>query len=259
MKVNDIIHEGINLDKPVPISNRRHFKLFLRGKGHKAIGQGADATVYHTGQGVVTRTAAISTLDDPYLTFLKKVAIPNQNNPFFARIYNAKLYENADWKPSDDYDDYYNDAESRRGIYNDPDEGKKYGLVVQMEKLVPMQHEKLKDVLPHVFRQMGVTEQLFKDTMAAVPDDIKKYPKGQVSSQMITLFAKAIVNEDILRMLASKAENPQFVKAVKALQIGVKFGLDLHHNNAMFRLTPHGPQLVIIDPYNPASEYNDES
>ena len=29
-----------------------------------------------------------------------------------------------------------------------------------------------------------------------------------------------------------------------------KFGQDLHGNNWMIRLTAHGPQLVIIDPFS---------
>ena len=51
-------------------------------------------------------------------------------------------------------------------------------------------------------------------------------------------------------MMTKYAQNPAFKEAmVKIEEWAQMFSYDLHAGNWMFRLTPHGPQLVIIDPY----------
>jgi len=162
--------------------------------------------------------------DDEYVEFVK-VVIANQNNPFFPKLYNAKVYET------------YKDVDKE--ISPEMMAGAKYKLVLHMEKLHSLSGEKTFDAALSTLEQLGF--------------DVANYNTGQSDSRILDQILDRSFDEPSDRKaLANKTKNPALKKALLLLEpFFVKFGNDMHSGNAMFRLTGTGPQLVIIDPFLP--------
>jgi hypothetical protein len=99
-----------------------------------------------------------------------------------------------------------------------------------MERLHKIDDKKLRDVFQFHKEKLGIQHYQFKDW-----------------KEMQTDFNDPSEREIIL----DQATDPKFVEAMKIITSN-DIGLDFHFGNIMFRLTAHGPQLVLIDPYAPA-------
>lgn len=238
MKVNDIL-EKVDLDNPVELKGmwNQNFqrKRTPRGRSNQAGETGAEGSAYHDGPGTVTKIAKIKSLESPYLTFLRDVVLKHQDNLFFPKIYHAKLYKTPQQMDHD------------------------YGLILQMEKLASFESDKLKETMPHLFDQLGIRDrhQLVQHIEGENRGGSKRF-KGLWQNDPIQALANsihlALESPTIARILMKETTNPQFSEALKATvpyTHSKKFGGDLHGGNLMVRLTGHGPQLVIIDPFSP--------
>jgi hypothetical protein len=226
------LFEKSDISEATPINFKG--RTFLPISGDLA-GEGVQARVYHTGQGMVTKIAAFERMEDPTITFLKLV-LENQDNPFFPRIYHARIYK---------------DKTGERDHML---------LIIQMEKLTSLLSPKIRDAAAALFKQLGI--ELTKKQQDNL--DVLTNPK-MVANRHVSMLASNIddiyfdVDDRTLDKNLQKSKNPKFNEAVKLLYPYVEFGMsDLHANNWMVRLTPHGPQLVIIDPFTPESFRNEE-
>jgi hypothetical protein len=239
MKLKEIILETIDITKSTPVD----FKgtEFFPISGDLA-GQGVQAMVYHTGQGVVTKMAIIHNEvgeSDPTLIFLKLI-LQHRDNPFFPKIYHAKIYEDKTGEQSHKL------------------------LLIQMEKLTSIENPKMHDVVMELFQRLGLISQ----------DRIQKIQRRGIQQKNdletirhATLYNAAIGIDDLTDRWASKtkkdklkaqvfktAKNPKFKQAIQILEPYMQeYGSDMHEGNWMVRLTGAGPQLVIIDPFQPLS------
>jgi hypothetical protein len=216
MKLSEIIQEAIDLDNAIPV-NLKHGKNLPDIKGEH-LGQGVEATAYHTGQGTITKIIEInpneSPKDNSTIRFLKLI-LQHQDNPFFPRIYNAKLYRNRNYKSTQQKIEYF--------------------MMVQIEKLTPISQKNIYDILPSIFKQIGVNPTK------------EKYDDNDI-------YTQALLDMDVseLKELSTRSKNPKFKEAINLLAPYItRYGNDLHDENLMIRLTPHGPQLVITDPIPP--------
>jgi len=121
---------------------------------------------------------------------------------------------------------------SAKMVYNNQTDG--YQLVTTMEKLIPLTGEKIKDASAQLMKQLGITTRKpFSHDEDWTPNLWKWFDKPRNRSK-----------------LRRETKNPQLKQALELLEPYIKkFGQDLHTNNFMIRLTGHGPQLVILDPY----------
>lgn len=178
----------------------------------KSVGlRGLRTTTYDVGPpGTVTKRVWIPDAFHPVLAFLRTIR-RHPDNPFFPRVFHAKLYR----------------VPGKKRIL----------LVVQMERLHELDDKHLIDALPHIMRQIGVDlpEERYQNQIGYVVD-------------IANLFSTSKGRAKLKR--ASKS--PQFVEAMNVLESDLQhYGSDLHGANFMLRLTGHGPQLVIIDPFIP--------
>ncbi len=215
MKLQELL-EGIDLTKSTPIQlKNRNGRVLIPTSGDLA-GEGVQATVRHTGQGIVTKSAGITGPTDPAVEFLK-IILDNQDNPFFPKIYHARMYRSNTAKDDDHQ-----------------------FLVVQMEKLTPLTSSKIQDAALSLFNQLGFRG----DHVDDVARDIDRLASGSMSTSEVDNFL-------------NKTKNPNFKKAVNLILPHMrKHGSDFHGGNWMIRLTGSGPQLVIIDPFPPAVYIN---
>jgi len=128
MKLQELF-EKIDLTKTTPVKIRGKDVIPVSGD---LVGHGVQGKVYSTGTGVVTKSAVITGPGDPTVKFLKTV-IKHQDNPFFPKIYHAKIYKNKNSTSEDDY------------LY----------LVVQMEKLLPLTNPKIKETAIELLSRLG--------------------------------------------------------------------------------------------------------
>jgi len=229
MKLQEIICEKSDLSVATPINFKG--RTFLPISGDLA-GEGVQARVYHTGQGMVTKVASAESMDDPTLKFLK-IVLDNQDNPFFPKIYHARLYKDKTGQ-------------------------KEHMLiVVQMEKLTPLQSSKIEDAAIGLFHQLGFElNQSEEYKIAERPPEKQKQARIQYYARYVDMFFDA--TEEKREKLLKSSKNPQFNEAIRLLYPYVEYGMsDLHAANWMARLTKHGPQLVIIDPFTPDSFRNE--
>jgi hypothetical protein len=217
MKLSEILQEAINLDKPIPISLKSGLEIpDIKGE---LLGKGVEASAYHTGQGTITKIIGIDPDESPKVSsairFLKLI-LQHQDNPFFPRIYNAKLYRNRNYKGMRDAMEYF--------------------IMVQIEKLIPFSQKNIEDIIPALFKQIGI-------------NDDEEWNFKQIRD-----YKYAFIGADtaFLQKTAARSKNPKFKEAIELLVPYFKqHGMDLHHGNMMIRLTPHGPQLVLTDPLPP--------
>lgn len=102
----------------------------MAGKTKEELGSGVSAVAFKSKKpNTVSKISYHSSPNDGYIQYIKAIH-KNQNNPFFPRIYNAKLYQGE----SDDL----------------------YALYVEMEKLIPLKNERMIETAPHLFDQVGL-------------------------------------------------------------------------------------------------------
>lgn len=226
----------------------------------KKLGEGLFAEVYEGRKtNTVIKVADLNSPSDAYINFIRD-ALQNQNNPFFPRIYNAKLYDQDAADPQD--------AGKRPKSGRVPPGLRGYTLIVEMEKLLPLNHPKIIHALPHTienilasagieidefvhrFMNLDIEAEMADDNLTA--DQIE----DQIHQRMTNAAVKAFFQlsdwltdpEDIQKFI-EYTENEQLKQALKALaRLFEKHQVDLNVDNMMFRLTSTGPQLVITDP-----------
>lgn len=214
MKILDLLEADI----PRIDTNQRPMQL---SRKHKVLGQGKQGIAQRHGRdpNKVIKTSDIYTENpeqDEYVQFIKMI-LDHQNNPFFPRIYSAKM------------------------VYNNKTDS--YQLVTTMEKLMKLDNEKFEDSAKHLFKQLGFNTRNPLGTTY-------KFPQGNVSN-LWSWFQKPANRKKLM----ATTKNPQLKDAMTLLEPYIKkFGQDLHTGNIMVRLTGHGPQLVIIDPYTISSD-----
>lgn len=190
----------------------------LRQK-HKLLGAGIEAAIYqHRTKGDTVIKVIDNIRDnDPYIDFIK-VVLKHQDNPFFPRIYSAKKYHR--------------------------DEDDNIAIILQLEKLYPLNHPKIVHGTPHILKQLGIK---------ITPDDLEDEGIGnwlpaRYVDKIGTMFSTPSNREE----LVYNSKNPKFIEAMNILEPYFrKWGADLHGNNLLFRITSIGPQPVIIDPLLP--------
>ncbi len=230
MKIHELINERVDLSKPIPVDMKGRTYLPISGD---LVGDGAQAKVFDNDTGQVTKTAAIDPhkgMEDSAVVFAK-TAIKNQHNTFFPRIYHAVLFA---------------DKENPEAYQN---------LVVQMERLIPLSEDIIRDSAIRLFKQLG-----FDGNSSVITG---KQSKSSQIDRMTSQTRKVFSGEGgSLKELAKKSKSKDFIEAVSLLTKDTKkFRSDLHPGNWMVRLTPYGPQLVITDPFYPTTivPSNDES
>jgi len=175
------------------------------------IGSGMQSKVYphptHSDR-VVKVVKVFNPRNDSYVNFIRLIT-EHQNNPFFPRIYSAKMHKMPD------------SAETSMS----------YRLIMVMEKLHELDDERLMDAAEENLVRLGIPPEYIRD--------------ANNSDKMSVFFASPERRRD----LAQNTNNPQFKEAIELLEPYFEaFGQDMHSGNAMIRLTGSGPQIVIIDP-----------
>ena len=204
MKIQDLFEQKLAKYEFRPIPLKTPFK---KANKQKLIGQGVEADVFAS-SAPNTVVKIISRFNDSlgYLPFLKAI-IKHQDNPFFPKIHKIR-------------------------IYTDPGPHHQQTLVVKMEKLIPLQHERIADLGPSLFKQIGVD-----------PDKVD-------ALNPYSNFRLLLTNKRYRDEIAALAKNPKFEEAMYVLSpLFNRYGSDLHAENWMVRLTGSGPQLVITDPF----------
>lgn len=204
-----LINEIIQPDKIIKIN-----KNFDESKLGPLLGVGLYARVFKGKKpGTVIRVARLESKHDPYIKFLK-LALKHQDNPYFPRIYNAKLYYNR----------------SKKGTM-----GRNYILVIEMEKLVSVESEKIEDAFASFLYSLGY--------------DTKE---GSGLDRGIDRFLNDLTIVNGRQEIRQRAVSNGYQNLAEAIDVlGQLFQLfypDLHEGNIMIRLTGVGPQLVFIDP-----------
>jgi len=159
-------------------------------------------------------------MEDPQLdgqVALINLALANQNNPFFPRIHNAKIYKLPQ-------EDRY---------------GASYRMIVNMERL----------------RHMGIASIAGENKGTNNLTDASKHLLQMIGLQSGDIANKFKIgvflsNSNNRKYVREYSKNPQFVEAMNKMEpYFKKFHADLHGDNIMVRLTGSGPQLVLMDPF----------
>lgn len=211
-----LLNEILDVERPREIKKSIDpfgFPWRVAGKKGEELGGGVTAQAFKSDKpNTIRKVSYHKSLNDAYIQYIK-VILQHQDNPFFPRIYNAKIYKEPKTTHSQ-YKHYFFANEAS------------YALFIEMEKLIPLKNPKMINTAPHIFRQLGL--------------DYKDYDKSLWD------------NPYFIEEIKQESNNPQFVEAVNILEpLFDKFISDLHKNNMMVRLTSSGPQLVITDPFQP--------
>jgi len=188
---------------------------------------GDQAYVSATGVNTVTKTIDLLGRQDSILHFLR-LCQEHEGNPYFPKIYKAKVYA-------------YVNNEGR----------KKYGAIVQMERLVPSSSPKLSHIWPHILRNLGFNDRSIGEAEARIAKLKSADPANIARIYLLPLINSIEGYGEELSIVATRGLDPQFIEAVNVMLpvIEEHQGTDLGVHNFMFRLTSTGPQLVFIDPY----------
>lgn len=256
MKVYDILHEGLDNYKRIPVvtvktrpnigrnvskSNSRRDdetrKVHVLGSGVQGSAYG-----FKSRPNSVVKAARLQGLDDPYLRYVTTV-LQHQDNPFFPRIHNAKIleYTASRWDPRIQHADT---SEQQKESMRKP----QYTLMVNMEKLRPMSGN-LKDSASAMLQRLGID----KNDMNPASWGAEKSGPDDYGTDTWDRDLRAMFDDEGMRKeLANNTKNPQFKEALNIMEpIWNMHGADMKDDNIMIRLTPHGPQIVLVDPIYP--------
>ena len=155
------------------------------------------------------------------------MALDHQDNPFFPKIYNAKIYI---------YPLNHVGGHAHDGI-----------LYVEMERLHELNANKLRDNIEPILQSLGISSDLIKHNAELMTTS------NDYGGDMYYVLFDFFKDKESMKKLLASSKNPKFKQA---LQIILKTNdenyisnLDLHGGNLMFRLTGVGPQLVFSDPF----------
>lgn len=191
----------------------------------KRLGKGIEAQAFQSkSPNAVIKVVNITTdLEYHAYTQYLKIIKNNPDNPFFPRIYKTRVYTAP---------------KSERF-------GRKYYMVVHMEKLLPLERSNVIHNVGSLLKQIGIPKS-YADHIVATDPYSRNYIDVDVSIKLADLFD----NENTRREITNASKNPQFVEAMNEMEyLFQQFRSDLTANNFMIRITGHGPQLVITDPF----------
>jgi len=176
------------------------------------------ASAHPRQQNVVVKSAYVKDpKTDGYLKFIRLVQ-EHQDNPFFPKIYKAKMIKHSKY------------------------EG--YDLILTMERLHEANDPKISDAVVQNFERLGLPSNIAASTTK----------KGYES---VTASRKWLEDSSNRQELAKNTPNPKFREALNILEpLLAGSNNDLHARNWMVRLTSSGPQLVVIDPVLPGYPYS---
>lgn len=213
----------------IPVVHSKGVPFPKGGDDKSYIASGAQARVYlppslkNTNSIVkVANIRANNVRNDGYVQFINEV-LNRPNNPFFPRIYSAKIYEDK--------------------------QGRSYFVVV-MEKLHPVKRGNLREAAAALFQQLGITLdeiKKFRERQGRDTEIDSDYSVPDLSFDVGRMFA----NPGFVEYLLKQSNNEYFHEAMNVVEKvtqGSGIRIDLHTENWMVRLTGHGPQLVMIDP-----------
>lgn len=126
-----LLNEIIDVEHPREVKRSldpHTFPWKVAGKKGKEIGGGVTAQVFGSEKpNTIRKISYHASPNDAYIQYIK-IILQHQDNPFFPRIYNAKLYKKS-------------------GLY---------ALFMEMEKLISLKDPKMIDTAYHIFRQLGL-------------------------------------------------------------------------------------------------------
>lgn len=238
MKILDILNEasqsGMMLGN-IPFITRNDTKGLVDWSKMKHIDAGAEGDVYETRSGnsvlKVVRLHEMEAKNNSYMRFVS-VCLAHQDNPFFPKIFSAKVYR---IRP-----EQQQHTKTRRPAdspYDEVDEHAMNVLVVHMERLIPI------DMVSDAVRQ-----KVFGRLEMKTFTDNHHHPQKFKDK----LLANDLGTRRNVRKMIESTTNVNFRTALQALQhLFAVFDGDTHSGNWMIRNSGSGPQLVIIDPIQP--------
>ena len=196
------------------------------------IGKGRQAKVFEfpNKPGTVIKHVSVKEdfKTDVHANFIN-LAIKHQDNPFFPKIYNAKIYTNK----------------GKFGAEHAPGEKT---LVVQMEKLHPMNKSNISDSAQHLLYSIGIDNS--KPRGPETEEDPNPINNVQRSMDIDAVLRRAFEDSTKRMEIAENTKNPHLAKAIYALEpLFQSYDNDILIQNLMLRLTSTGPQLVFTDPF----------
>ena len=209
MKIQTILEELVNVNY-----GKREVKDFPNvEKSRKTTNSGSFSTVRQDKDPHLVVKYPYGEGTDGFWKFIEKVVIPNQDsNIFLPKVYN------------------FNVLQKRIS-----EEGYKFKPYLKMERLF----QPFEDAERRISREalVDLHQRLFITT-------------EQDLNQMDRMTATEI-HEKMAKSLKSKVKDEDLKATLKLIyDFCEKYGYkpDLHEGNIMYRLTPYGPQLVLVDP-----------
>jgi hypothetical protein len=186
---------------------------------HKVVGIGAQALAYlhHKYPTKIIKTIQVYGDSDPSYQFLRLV-LKHQDNPYFPKIYNVKMYptKEANYRTRGiDFDEM-----DPTGVFSPPPSQLDYTIYVVMEKL-----SNLSQITEQDLRMFG----------------IPKVGSGKVDLQ----FRRAFKDRYLRSVMINNVKDPFLRQALRLLEpLFNHFEPDMHKNNIMLR----GTHWVFVDP-----------
>lgn len=219
MKIGELLEDDQRVKIPpadIPIRNSSKYSLTndIQDKRSKRIGKGARASVFKHPKDPSKVVKYVQIYDDnprndAYVQYVD-LAMKNRDNPFFPRIYKAKMVRHANRESA-------------------------YTLVLTMEKLQPLANlddinDKLEFSTSQLIKRLGIP---ISNPVSGVYD--------------LDYWLNDASNRNNLKR---ETKNPQLKQALELMEPFWRVHMnDLHNENFMVRLTKSGPQLVFVDPF----------
>lgn len=228
----------------------------LKNKNLAQAGTGVQAVAYLHKKfpNTIVKAIYIEGEHDAAYQFVR-LCMNHQNNPFFPKIFYAKMYDTR----------YDGIEQSKLYKSNDLPDYRPQLLIVVMEKLHKIDEDMGYETSLQLLQSLGI-----------LPEDLSKHPKQWTTQQWRERFDKnAAGYEDeeewwtnldepspleyrIKGMfeipknrmwLRNNTNNPKLAEAMRLLEpLFRRFTPDIHMDNIMIRRTGVGPQLVFVDP-----------
>lgn len=230
MKLRDIFEKRVEFK----LSNKSIHGLLQNNKlEHLGTGVSAIAYAHKKRPNTVIKTIQMLHKDDVMFAFIR-LCINHKNNPFFPKIYAAKLY-NIKRMDDDEREQLFQLIDPTD---TPPEEGM-YIMLVVMEKLYPIHTPDNREIAITLLRELGIVPQNIDD----VPVDIR----GARDSLSRTKYP--FEDPNIRHQLRHTSANSKFKEALRLLEPLFNVSEpDLHKKNIMLRKTNNGPEIVLVDP-----------
>jgi hypothetical protein len=194
---------------------------------HKVAGVGAQALAYLHKKypNKIIKTIQIYGDSDPSYQFLRLI-LKHQDNPYFPKIYNVKMYptKEATYNARGDVFDVLDPT----GEFSPPPSQLTYTLYVVMEKLTPFRQITKEDLL-----RFGIED-------FPIPKHMKQYNR-----EAEIKFRLAFKDPDWRQLMQQVVVDPKLKQALRLLEpLFRNFEPDMHGSNIMLR----GSHLVFVDP-----------